>query len=167
MLEEIWADLPGYEGLYRISNLGEIVSTPRKGTNGGTKQYRITHKGYAEVTLCKDGKQRTEKVHRLVALTFIPNPNNLPEVNHRDENKLNNRVDNLEWCTTQYNLNYGTRTVKSGRPVQCVETGKIYPGSAWAARELGFDQSTITKCCKNPNRATCGYHWKYVEDTQM
>ena len=165
-MEEIWTDIPGYEGLYQISNFGQIISTSRKGTQGGPKQYKINRKGYAEVTLCKEGKQYTTRVHRLVALAFIPNPDNLPEINHIDENKLNNRADNLEWCSTAYNLNYGTCSIKSGRPIQCIETGIIYPGSAWAARELGFDQSTITKCCKNPNRATGGYHWRYVEDTQ-
>lgn len=163
MIEEVWVDLPGYEGLYRISNMGNIMSLPRKGTKGGLMVGVVHPKGYRQVSLRKDGKQFTEKVHRLVALAFIPNPNNSPQVNHKDENKLNNRVDNLEWCDNTYNHEYGTRTLRTGRPVRCVETGVVYPGSAWAARELNVDQSTITKCCKNPNRGTNGLHWEYVD----
>lgn len=163
-MEEIWQDLPGYEGLYRISNYGQIESLPRQGSKGGLMKGTVHKKGYLNVTLRKNGKQTTAKVHRLVAETFLPNPEQLPEVNHKDENKLNNRVDNLEWCTTQYNHDYGTRTIKTGKAIRCVETGEIYPGSAWAARALNVDQSTITKSCRNPNRTCGGYHWQYVDE---
>lgn len=161
-MEEIWKEVKGFEGIYWVSNKGEIKSAPRRGSKGGILQGKISHKGYREVTMRKDGKQYTLKVHRLVAEAFIPNPDDLPDVNHKDENKLNNCVDNLEWCTTEYNTLYGTRTVRSGRPIRCKETGVVYPGSAWAARELGVDQSTITKCCNNPNRGTKGLHWEYA-----
>ena len=123
-------------------------------------------KGYRYVTFRKDGKQYTLKVHRLVAKAFIPNPDNLPEVNHKNEDKSNNSVENLEWCSTQYNHEYGTRTLRCGRSIRCVETEEKYPGAKWAAKEKGLDPSTITKCCKNPNRTCGGYHWEYVGDNE-
>ena len=162
-MEEIWKDVPGFEGIYEVSTLGQIKSKPRKGTAGGILRGHTDKKGYVNVTLRKDSAQSTHKLHRLVALTFLPNPQELPEVNHKDENKQNNYVDNLEWCTTAYNHEYGTRTLRCGKPVVCVETGKEYPGARWAANELGLDPSTITKCCRKPTYTCGGYHWKYKE----
>lgn len=112
-MSEIWKDIPGFEGLYQVSNLGRVKSLPR----GKQWPYRRTHNnirkphiknGYYQVNLSKDNKVRWISVHRLVALAFIPNPDNLPCVNHQDENKLNNHVNNLEWCSYAYNANYGT-----------------------------------------------------------
>lgn len=166
-MEEIWKEVPGFEGLYQVSNYGQIRSTPRRGTAGGIMKGHIDKKGYINITLRKDGTQYTQKLHRLIAITFIPNPNNYPEVNHKDENKQNNRVDNLEWCTTSYNHEYGTRTVRAstrcGKPIRCVETGIEYQGAKWASKEMGIDSSGITKALKNPNRTCGGYHWQYVE----
>ena len=116
---EEWKNVIGYEGLYEVSNTGQVRSLDRyvKYSNG-----RIClHKGkvlspakdkygYLAVVLSCNGKQKTIKIHRLVAQAFIENPDNLPEVNHLDEDKTNNNVDNLEWCTTKYNSNYGHRT---------------------------------------------------------
>ena len=118
-MKEIWKDIPEYEGLYQASNLGNIrvlnrvVNSGIKNNNtvirkGKLLKQRI-NQGYYEVALSKDNKKRFLKVHRLIAITFIPNLNNLPSINHKDENKLNNRVDNLEWCSIKYNCNYGTR----------------------------------------------------------
>ena len=111
-------------------------------------------------------------VHRLVAEAFIPNSSNLLEVNHKDENKLNNNVDNLEWCTHIYNSNYGTRgkrisnthlnNPQQSKAVQCIETGIIYPSTHEAARQLGGHYSLIARCCRGEREKTCGYHWKYV-----
>ena len=166
-MEEIWKDVPGFEGLYQVSNYGQIKSTPRRGTVGGIMKGHADRKGYINITLRKDGKQYTQKLHRLIAITFIPNPHNYPEVNHRDENKQNNRIDNLEWCSTSYNHEYGTRTLRAsarcGKPICCVETGVEYQGARQAAREMGIDASGITKALKNPNRTCGGYHWQYVE----
>lgn len=166
-MEEIWKEVPGFEGLYQVSNYGQIRSTPRRGTTGGIMKGHIDKKGYINITLRKDGAQYTQKLHRLIAITFIPNPNNYPEVNHKDENKQNNRVDNLEWCTTSYNHEYGTRTVRAstrcGKPIRCVETGIEYQGAKWASKELSIDSSGITKALKNLNRTCGGYHWQYVE----
>lgn len=166
-MEEIWKDLPGFEGLYQVSNLGRIYSVPRYKAKGGIMSGHADKKGYINITLRRNGEQFTQKLHRLVAITFIPNPENLPEVNHKDENKQNNCVDNLEWCTTAYNHEYGTRTLRAstrcGKPIRCIETGVEYPGARWAARELNIDASSITKALKNPNRTCGGYHWQYVE----
>ena len=109
-MKEEWKDIKGYEGLYQISNLGRIKSL----NYNRTKKEKIlsnstNRKGYLFVILYKNGKKKSFKVHRLVAIHFIENPNNYFQVNHKDENKSNNRVDNLEWCTQEYNLNYGTR----------------------------------------------------------
>lgn len=101
-MEEIWKDIAGYEGLYKVSNKGRVYNLKFERFMG-----HISNK-YMCVRLGKYGKQKNYKVHRLVAQAFIPNPDNLPFINHKDENKLNNCVDNLEWCTREYNVNYGT-----------------------------------------------------------
>lgn len=99
-----WKDVPGYEGLYQVSNFGEVRSLFYRGKeNVRVLKPAANKKGYLHVVLSKDGKTYTAQVHRLVAIAFIPNPNKLPVVNHIDWNKQNNRVDNLEWCTVKYN----------------------------------------------------------------
>lgn len=114
---ETFLSVPGYEGLYEISNLGNIKSL----RSGKLMKKTKNNDGYEAVSLTKNGKSRGYFVHRLVALTFIPNPDNLPEVNHKDECRDNNVVDNLEWCTKKYNRNYGTyrermSALKTGKP---------------------------------------------------
>lgn len=113
MEKEIWKDVNDYNGLYQISNLGNVKSIHYRHTNVEKilKPY-IKEDGYVVVCLTKNRRIKWHRVHRLVAEAFINNPDNLPEVNHKDENKLNNRVDNLEWCTSSYNKNYGTRNYK-------------------------------------------------------
>ena len=127
-MTEIWKDIKGYEGLYQVSNMGRVKSfnyknTGKEGILNGSKNKR----GYKIVHLCKNGKANHYLVHRLVAIVFIPNPNNYPEVNHIDENKTNNYVDNLEWCDGKYNLNYGTRNkrISKNRKGKCA--GKEHP----------------------------------------
>ncbi len=167
METEIWKDVVGFEGIYWVSNLGQIKSVQRKGSKGGVMQGHADKKGYINVTLRKDGHQYTKKLHRLVAEAFLPNPDNYLEVNHKNEDKSDNRADNLEWCDSTYNQHYGSRTERAnlscGKPIICIETGKIFNGAAWAAREMSLDPSSITKAVKNPNRTCGGYHWKYVE----
>ena len=108
-MNNIWKDIKGYEGIYQINVNGDIKSSPRKGTKGGLLKTFEDKDGYLCVGLNKNDKRKTYKVHRLVAMTFIPNNLNLPEINHKDEDKTNNHVDNLEWCDHIYNSNYGTR----------------------------------------------------------
>lgn len=107
MMEE-WRAVPGYEGLYEVSNKGNVRNVRRN------KLLRLqkTNNGYIRVVLSKNRIKTGFQVHRLVALTFIPNPDNLPCVNHKDEDKINNSVNNLEWCTAKYNNNYGSRKDK-------------------------------------------------------
>lgn len=110
-MEEIWKDIKGYEGLYQISNLGRVKCLPKIIRNRKYKEIikspSLAGKGYYRLILCNNGKNKAFYIHRLVAQAFIPNPNNLPQVNHKDENILNNCVDNLEWCNNKQNINYG------------------------------------------------------------
>ena len=115
MTKEIWKDIDGYPG-YQVSNYGRVKSLDRvsfKGSNmkGRILNQRTNEKGYLLVRLQNSdtGESDMFRVHRLVALAFIPNPGNLPQVNHKDEDKTNNNIDNLEWCTNWYNNHYGTR----------------------------------------------------------
>ena len=103
-MKEIWKDIIGFEGIYEISNLGRI----RRIKTGRILSTRRSDGWYITVTLYKDKKRYGKSLHRLVAETFVPNPYNLPEVNHIDEDKINNRADNLEFCDRKYNVNYGT-----------------------------------------------------------
>ena len=120
MIEE-WRPIEGYEGLYEVSNTGQVRSLDRYVKNGHSS-YRLQkgrvlsptkdRYGYLFVILTCNGKHKMFLVHRLVAQAFILNPDNLPQVNHKDEDKTNNRVDNLEWCDAKYNNNYGSRKDK-------------------------------------------------------
>ena len=115
---EEWKDIPGYEGLYQVSNTGKIKGLPRVTMQNQILKERILipgviNSGYLQITLHKNGEHKNFLVHRLVANAFIPNPKNLPEVNHKDEDKTNCNADNLEWCTRKYNINYGTHNQRS------------------------------------------------------
>lgn len=125
---EIWKDIPGYVGLYQVSNLGRVKSLDRftirvsdnakvfyKGTD---LKFRLDRRGYLNVQLSKNGIVKKYRIHRLVALSFIQNPDNLPCVNHKDECKTNNIVSNLEWCSIEFNLNYGTRNKRISKTKQ-------------------------------------------------
>ena len=171
-MQEEWKDIEGYEGLYMVSSEGRVKRLQSK----GCKQERILKPinngyGYLRVTLFKDGKHITHRIHRLVANTFIPNPENKPEVNHIDEDKENNCVDNLEWCTRKYNCNHGTRTERSAKtqskPVLAISKDKksyLYFNSAKDAERLrGFNHSSIASCCRDKRKTHKGYTWQYVE----
>ena len=103
---EEWRDIKGYEGKYKISSYGKVKSLKHKDEKLLKPSY--DKDGYKQVILCNNGKGKKWFIHRLVAIHFLPNPNNLPQVNHKDEDKANNVVENLEWCTCKYNINYGT-----------------------------------------------------------
>lgn len=143
---EIWRDIPGYEGKYQVSNTGEIRSL-KFGKIKILKQY--TDKcGYNFLILSENGKRKNYFVHRSVAMTFIPNPNNLPQVNHKDENKANNCVDNLEWCSRKYNMNYGTRNERASKRM-CGENNPNY-GKTFS-EETKKKMSETRKGKDNPN----------------
>ena len=111
MIEE-WRPVVRYEGLYEVSNTGQVRSLDRfyyRLHKGKVLSPTKDRYGYLTVTLNCNGKSKTIKIHRLVAQAFLPNPDNLPQVNHKDEDKTNNNVTNLEWCTAKYNVNFGTR----------------------------------------------------------
>ena len=167
MNNEIWKDIPGYSGLYQISNKGCVISYC--GFHNVTQRIlrpQITQNGYYQVSLKIHGKVQRFKIHRLVAMAFIPNPRNLPQINHRNEIKTDNRVENLEWCTPQYNVCYGTglerRAKKRGKRVECVETGIVYYSCGNAAQMMNLDFSHISKCCRGLLPQHKGFHFKYV-----
>ncbi len=123
---ELWKPILGYEGLYEISNLGRVKSLPRWHNNrfsgyidkGRFLKPRFDSYGYQMVMLCKDKKQKNYLIHKLVANAFIDNPNGYDSINHKDENKTNNCVENLEWCTRYYNNNYGTRNKRMSETIK-------------------------------------------------
>lgn len=131
-MEEIWKDIEGYEGMFRVSSYGKIYSIPRPSTKGGIRKINID-KGYMYVNLRKDGKKGSNKfIHRLVAKHFIPNPENKTQVNHIDGNKLNNMVDNLEWNTPQENINHYIST--SNKSYSSRFVGICLKGGKWYSR---------------------------------
>lgn len=163
-MKEIFKDIQGYEGLYQISTHGNVKSL-KYGKERILKPAK-DKKGYLYVGLSKQGKLKLYKVHRLVGIVFLPNPNNLPEINHRDEDKVNNDCSNLEWCDVKYNRNYGTRTERSAlsqsKQVMCLETGKVYPSTIEVERQLGFLRGNIASACRGRLKQAYGFHWRYV-----
>lgn len=165
-MEEIWKDIPEFEGLYQISNLGNVRSL-YSGSYHIISQFSIPS-GYMYVSLHKAGKKINRSVHRLVAKAFIDNPCNLKDVNHIDGNKQNNVVSNLEWCSHKDNMKHavytGLHTKFNQKKVLCVETGVIYNSAVAAHKATGADVRNISKVCRGkPNsHTTGGYHWRFV-----
>lgn len=161
MLEEIWKDIEGYEGLYQVSTLGRVKNS----RSGKVLKVGKQINGYLQVSLYKNGKSKRYYMHRLVAQAFIPNPQNKPQVNHIDENKENNYFENLEWVTAKENSNHGTHNLRISKinsiPIICIETGIEYYGTNECARQMGLQQSNITSVLKGKLKATGGYTFKY------
>lgn len=171
-------DIPNYEKKYAIDEKGNVWSYKHK------KFLKpVENNGYYGVSLVdSNNKIKNWKIHRLVAITYLPNENNLPYINHKDENKLNNSVDNLEWCTPYYNIHYGSCIDKIKRSrtkelmakchkaaskalskaVLCVETSVVYSSAKEAKLALGLAHCHIEDCCKGKRNVAGGFHWQYA-----
>ena len=154
---EKWKDAPGFPG-YQVSDAGRV----KRSINGKMLRPVRYSNGYCVVNL----SGRRIGVHRLVGLAFIPNPAGLPQINHKNEIKTDNRAENLEWCTGKYNVNYGTgilrRSITRGKPVRCNETGEIFISCNDAGRKMNLDFSHIAKCCRGELSAHKGFHFEYL-----
>ena len=166
MKNENWKEIAGYEGLYEVSDLGRIKSL-KYGKERILKPRKHTC-GYLHVNLYKDGHKKQLLVHRLVADAFVPNPNNLETINHKDEVKTNNVSSNLEWMSRADNVAY-SQPQWGKRSVQMFDksTGellKTFPSTMEAERVTGISRSHISKCCKGKYKSTGGYIWKYQSE---
>ena len=179
---EVWRDVLGFEGIYQVSNKGNIFSVDRivrgKKWGGRTLKPRPHRNGYLQVELYKNSIRKKKYIHRLVAEAFLPNPNGFPEINHKDEIKTNNCVENLEWCTRKYNNNYGTKIERLSKKVSAVdiETGEVLTfNSIREAGRKGYTRKCVSLACrgvyKNSNGKLIGdghtyrgYRWSYIEE---
>ena len=194
-MEEEWRDIAGYESYYQVSSLGRVRSVERwvQDRFGMKAPYRIHEKilkpkrsqtGYLFVHLSKDGHAHPYRIHRMVAEAFIPNPDGLPTINHKDENKENNHVDNLEWCSIAYNNDYGTRQQRvqinqKHRRAVCMmslngDVLRTFPTCLSAARYItgeptGKSQrvrvtdNNIRRACRLNRHIAYGYRWEFEE----
>lgn len=165
---EIWKPINGYNGVYDISSWGRVRTHKRKGTDERFLKLHKARNGYLMVSLHSNLGYKRKLVHRLVAEAFIPNLNEYPCVNHKDENKENNAVDNLEWCTYQYNNNYGTARERASvaRHKPCI--GKYADGTevrfdscTLASEALGISQGNIWGACNGLHKRAGGLEWRY------
>lgn len=183
--DEVWKDVLGYEGRYQVSDKGNVRSVARKDSigrkcGGRTLEPRHHTNGYLQVALYKNGKRQNKLIHRLVTEAFIPNPENHPEVNHQDEDKANNNVENLEWCTSRYNTNHGTLIERLSKKVRAVnvETGAVLTfNSASEAGSKGYSQGGVSQACRGAYKNARGkligdghlyrgHQWSYKEENK-
>lgn len=172
MQEEIWKDIIGFEGRYMISNFGNVKSKKYRHHNNEKILKQEDNYGYKRICLfTKEGKKKHYRIHRLVAEAFIPNPNNYLEINHKDENRTNNCMNNLEWCTHTYNINYGTRTKKARlgkiKPILQFDKNnnfiKKYNSITEIEKKFNFNRSNIIACAKGKISTAYGYKWEYAD----
>ena len=162
-MKEIWKPIQGWETYYHVSNKGRVKNIKTGKLLKITKDSR----NYYRVRLHSDGMDKTIRIHRLVGIHFLSNPDNFEEINHIDENKQNNRVDNLEWCSRKYNVNFGSRTVRQAQNVskpivQSSIAGEVisrFPSISEAAKQTGFAVSSIGMCCRGHRKQACGFQW--------
>lgn len=176
---EIWKDIPEYKGLYQASNLGNIRSLDRQITqlgNGGNTYFTYIKKGrvlaqstqnggYSVVSISVNAKRKICTVHRLVASAFLDNPNNYREVNHKDGNKQNNNIDNLEWIQHSENIKHSYRElgqIRHYKPIRCVDTGVIYPSCKEASILTGINKCSINHVINGLNKTAGGMRWERV-----
>ncbi len=185
-MKEIWKDVKGYEGIYKVSSLGRIKYLERINSGGvhvpeGIKRPQDNGRGYKYVQLKKEGTRKNFYIHRLVADSFLPNLKKLKEVNHKNENKSDNRVENLEWCTHSYNNSYGTkieRTKQHPNYIACTQRNKtkiicIYPDGRLkrfpslieCAREIEVPVHGISNVLNKRQKTHYGYRFEYDTDT--
>lgn len=161
-MKETWKSIKNYENLYAVSNLGNIKSYRTNKILKPVKQ----NTGYYRITLCKDNIKRNYYIHRLVAEAFLL-PSKYPEINHKDGNKFNNNVRNLEWCNRKYNVNHSVKILgnKPGKTkcVKCIETNTIFTSLAEASKFYNSSSSNLCSLLKGKSRSKtfAGLHWKY------
>lgn len=148
-------DIKDYEGLYGISSCGRVWSYRSKRFLKPAKD----RYGYLIVSLYKDKTRKNVKVHRLVAEAYIPNPNNLPQVDHIDNNKEHNYVGNLQWMTNKDNT-----TKEQGKKINCVELNLDFSSISAAAKYFGCSHSNISNCLTGRAKTACGFHWEFIGD---
>lgn len=157
MGEEIFKDIAGTDGKYQISNFGKVYNTKAgRFLKGG-----LSSSGYMRVVLTINGKRVYKNIHRLIAEAFIPNPDNLPFINHINEEKTDNSIENLEWCTQEHNNTWGS---KAYNILQFDKQGnfiKEYQSRVYAARAVGITPDAITMCCSGSQQTAAGYIWRY------
>ena len=190
-MKEIWRPIPidGYEDIYEVSNLGRVRSIDRYvSCNSGIRFCKghilkpaINNCGYQHITLCKNQKLHSFRLCRIVAKAFVPNPNNLPCVNHKDECKTNDVWTNLEWVDYKFNNNYGTRNERisntqkgiykpsckshnetSKKAVMCVDTGEVYQSLSEIQRTTGYNHCNISMACRGKLKTAYGKHWIFI-----
>ena len=191
-MSETWKDISGFEGIYQISDMGNVKSLSWRNTGQARNLVpKITNRGYAHVHLYKNGAKRDFTIHRLVATHFIENKKNHPLINHKDENPLNNRADNLEWCDQSYNMRYyfqrhNVERRSSGsyrksrekgisyKPTQKIEQRtrngslvKIWDSFVRIKYALNKNESSIRDCCTGKRKQAYGYQWAFVHEDML
>lgn len=182
-MTEIWKPVKGYEDKYEVSNKGNVRSLNWKNTGAIRLLYLKHHpSGYRQVQLFGDGGSKMVCVHRLVAEAFIPNPDSLPQVNHLDYDRTNNRVENLEWCTHSHNMKHSWlnknrkqrtswrrkwRKNSTENIIQFTKDGefvKVWETCISIKHELGYNQTSIWECCDGKRKTAYGYLWRYATE---
>lgn len=163
-MSEAWRDISGYEGLYQVSDQGRV----RNARSGRVLKPGAGHNGYYMVRLSRNNYAWTQRVNRLVAAAFIPNPKNLPQVNHKNGIKTDNRVENLEWCTASHNQLHRHRVLgqpaDNCKPILCIETGQVFPSMTAAAQSLGLHLGNVSRVCAGKRAHTQNLHFKFLEE---